>query len=178
MNNLPVFVFGTPEGGTSSVLEFLEGDQYKIINNPEVEIHGFYDFVNKMKQADKDLVFPQGILQSSLPLVKGADSKSVIADNHVGKDYGWGFRVWFSLACAFPEIKMIFVYTDMETSLVRVMGRKQRWIPTYGSCAGNCERRTREQILQMQQFSQYWGDNAITFDFKKDDYGKIREFLA
>lgn len=93
--------------------------------------------------------------------ISGSDS---VTEYHVGKNWGWGLRMWLWLYEHATDVEIVFVKPEnLEKCLARALA-EQVWIGKdagrYASCASKLEAQIKAQIEQMEIFHVAHGKDA------------------
>ena len=147
------FIFGTPENGSESIVEFLRKKKVLINDDCNQTLCRIREIVsalplNTIKGTETE--FFQSILFSKVGKFKWG-----VYDTQIGKNEGWGLRMFIFLKYHFPDAAFIFCQDTLEKTLPRVLGKRSVWIPNYGTCNVDCERRIVRQHMQFSTFGQF-----------------------
>lgn len=175
----PVFLFGTPEGGSADVKTFLEESGYTVVGIPEVHLSSLWDFVAVGDKTKSGLIGPaaNGLLARMHFAEETIPEKIAYLDNYVGMNFGYGFKMWTFLVNNIPNAKIIFAYMGLDSNLARVLAMNKKWIPNYGSCPSNCEFKIKNQISQFEEFASFFPKNSLIFNAKYQPFIDITEFI-
>jgi hypothetical protein len=173
----PVFLFGPPESGGLEIKKYLETLGYSIYGDGS-HLPAYWDFISIRDTKYVGSFDINDSLQALFSETK--NQKWGTIDFHMGKNFGWGFKLWVWIKLNIKNAKFIFFNKGVEYSLARVLGNKEKYIPSYGTCATNCERCISSQIKQQFEFNEFYKDDCILIsDLQKSiDDGSLNQFLA
>jgi hypothetical protein len=170
-----IFLFSTPEGGGQEVKTFLEQSHgFKFNSNCNRELWRVYDICQETR--NKSLGGSgEGILKNFVFDSQDFSDNWGVRDDTMGKNFGYGFKMWVFLKINMPSAKFIFTHLPFEKNVARMAAMNKSWIPRYGSCLSNCEARMAGQISQFEQFSAFYDKSCLLLQsFDKD---KINNFI-
>jgi hypothetical protein len=168
-----IFVFSTPEGGGVETCEILEKNGFKINYSPNSDLWRLFEFAKTTKTGM--IGDGQQILKHVLFDSKDFSDNWGLLDTTMGKNFGYGFKMWVFLTINFPQSKFIFCHKPIERNIAEVAANERRWIPSFAGCLSNCEKNIRNQISQYEQFSDFYNDRTLLLNAV--DEAKILEFI-
>lgn len=172
-----IFIFSTPEGGGKEIEEYLSQEcGFKInsnCNNLLWRVHSLLGETRTGQLGDGTASFLKNMLFSQPDFSDFWGAK----DEHMGKNFGFGLRMWSFLKVNIPTAKFIFSCLPLEKNIAKVAANSKHWVPHYGSCLSNCEQRIKIQIKQFDHFAEFYRNDTLYFRNSEVDKAKIKEFL-
>lgn len=174
-----LFVFGTPEGGMSDVADFLQKKGYTVVGSPDTHLSPLWDFVSFGEKTKSGLLGPGAneLLKRVCFTEDRIPDKAVYIDPYIGMHFGYGFKMFSFLLNNLPKAKLIFCHMNLDTNLSRLMAVNKKWIPSYGSCPSDSERKMKTQITQFEEFSSFFPKQTLNFNVRTDSMEAVAKFI-
>lgn len=189
----PFFIFATPRSRSTLLMRMLDkssgvrcGGEMKNLLWDLKKIHGRRsehfgrtpESFRPLSELEAEKSFPSHLCHSS---AEGWDSGIInllkrwngawgerfwgMKDVHVGKrGLECAFPLWTWLLETMPTAKLIFLTRDFSETLASMASLESFFIPSYGSCSADLEKRLMRQREAFQAFGDFYQDSCIRLD--------------